>query len=288
MATNQQSEHTPVVVNGAEAPSGAAPSPAQDESRARDLAHRYHCEFLDLRNFQLNTALLRKVPVELMFRYNFVPLEERDDGLLVIALADPSRLMMVDEIGLLLGKRIKTKVATLTQINDILKKSEQSQRVLDEASEAFTLDVIREDDAGSDEQISIDRLTAEGGGLNRALQPGGLADQLLSEAGLIDRLLSEDGLADRLLSEGGVVDKLTAKHGPLEQLADVADTLARLTPGMEALEPAISTLQDAVMALTMVVNPLSNIADRIPLPGRRPRRPPSRPVPSTRIIESDE
>ena len=87
-------------------------------------------------------------------------------------------------------------------------------------------------------------------------------------------------MPDRLLSEGGLIDKLTAKHGPLDQLADVADTLARLTPGMEALEPAIATLQDAVMALTMVVNPLSNIADRIPLPGRRPRRSPSRPVPS--------
>jgi len=85
------------------------------------------------------------------------------------------------------------------------------------------------------------------------------------------------------------VDKLTAKNGPLDQLAYVADTLARLTPGMEALEPAISTLQDAAISLTMVVNPLSSIADRIPLPGRRPgRRPSSRPVRSQRIIDSDE
>ena len=40
----------------------------------------------------------------------------------------------------------------------------------------------------------------------------------------------------------------------------------------QALEPAIATLQDAVMSLTMVVNPLSSIAERIPLPGRRPSR----------------
>ncbi len=50
--------------------------------------------------------------------------------------------MMIDEISLLLGKRIVTKVATLSQITDILKKTEQSQRVLEEASEGFTLDVI--------------------------------------------------------------------------------------------------------------------------------------------------
>jgi type IV pilus assembly protein PilB len=101
------------------------------------------------------------VPVDLMFSYNFVPLEHGDDGRLIVAIADPSRLMMIDELGLLLGKRIVTKVATLSQINDILKKTEQSQRVLEEAGEGFVLDVIRDDDS-SDETISIERLTAEG------------------------------------------------------------------------------------------------------------------------------
>ena len=86
-----------------------------------------------------------------MFRYNFVPLEETADGRLAIAIADPSQLMMIDEISLLLGKRIITKVATLKQISDILKKTEQSQRVLEEASEGFTLDLIREDETGDDE-----------------------------------------------------------------------------------------------------------------------------------------
>jgi len=133
---------------------------AEEEAQARELAQRYHCEFVDLRSYRLDNTLLRKVEVGLMFRYNFVPLEEKE-GRLSIAIADPSQLMMVDEIGLLLGKRIRTKVATLSQIIDILKKTEQSQRVLEEASEAFTIDVIREDEAGTDEQISIEKLTAE-------------------------------------------------------------------------------------------------------------------------------
>jgi type IV pilus assembly protein PilB len=165
MATDLRTNQNALFTNGSvdirENIAAAGPAGADEESRTRDLARRYHCEFFDLRNFHLDTGLLRKVPVELMFRYNFVPLEERD-GLLVIAVADPSRLMMVDEIALLLNKRIKTKVATLSQISDILKKSEQSQRVLEEASEAFTLDVIREDETGAEEQISIDRLTAQG------------------------------------------------------------------------------------------------------------------------------
>jgi hypothetical protein len=65
-----------------------------------------------------------------------------------------------------------------------------------------------------------------------------------------------------------------------------------LTPGLEALAPTIDALHEAVITLSQVVNPLSNIADRIPFPGRRPRArnqaSSSRPVASQRIIDADE
>src|SRR5438445_10272600 len=96
-----------------------------------------------------------------MFRYNFVPLEKTAYGRLAIAIADPSQLMMIDEISLLLGKRIITKVATMAQISEILKKTEQSKRVLEDASEGVSLAVVHEEERG-DESISIDKLTAQG------------------------------------------------------------------------------------------------------------------------------
>jgi len=130
-----------------------------DETRARELARRYRSEFVDLKNYHIQHELFRSVPVDLMFRYNFVPLEEHGEEL-TIAISDPSRLMMIDEIGSLLNKRVRSKVATLAQIDEILKKTEQSQRVLEEATEGFTFDVVREDEAG-DETISIERLTSE-------------------------------------------------------------------------------------------------------------------------------
>jgi len=99
------------------------------------------------------------VPVDMMFRYNFVPLELQGDKL-VIAVSDPSKLMLLDEISGLLGKRLVTRVATLGQITDLLKKTEQSQRVLDEASEGLTFEV-GDGDENSDENLSIERLTTE-------------------------------------------------------------------------------------------------------------------------------
>jgi len=133
-------------------------NPVTDLERAQDIARRYRCEFVDLTDFELHHELFKKIPVELMFRYNFVPLEETVDGRLAIAIADPSQLMMIDEISLLLKQRIVTKVSTLKQISDILKKTEQSQRVLEEASEGFQ--IIREDENTGEETLSIDKLTA--------------------------------------------------------------------------------------------------------------------------------
>src|SRR5437764_4152113 len=142
-------------------PAASAGSHSDDMARAQDVARRYRCEFVDLHDFQLHHDLFSKIDPRLMFRYNFVPLEETRDGKLAIAIADPSQLMMIDEISLLLGKRIVTKVATLAQITEILKKTEQSKRVLEDASEGFALSVVQEEEGG-DESISIDKLTAQG------------------------------------------------------------------------------------------------------------------------------
>src|ERR1700758_1768464 len=143
----------------AQAPAAFIPVEQDETMRAQALAIRYRCEFVDLKNFRIQHDLFRTVPVDMMFRYNFVPLEQHEDRL-VIAVSDPSRLMVLDEISSLLGQRISARVATLSQITDLLKKTEQSQRVLDEASEGMTFDVISSED-NQDETISIEKLTSE-------------------------------------------------------------------------------------------------------------------------------
>ncbi|HEX4154819.1 MAG TPA: GspE/PulE family protein [Acidobacteriaceae bacterium] len=131
-----------------------------EAERAERLARRYHAEFVNLKDFKIQHELFKSVPVDMMFRYNFVPLEQSSDGRLAIAVADPSKLMVLDEIAGLLGTRIVTRVATLTQITDLLKKTEQSQRVLDEATEGLAFDVLSGEES-ADENISIEKLAAD-------------------------------------------------------------------------------------------------------------------------------
>src|SRR5450756_2106085 len=132
--------------------------PGAETEQARAIAARYRCEYIDLREAGIDHDLFRSIPVDLMFRYNFVPMQARN-GTLEIALADPRNLNLIDELTLLLNRKLLVKVATLTQISELLKKTEQSQRVLEEVTEGFALDVIAED-GDSDETLSIDKLTA--------------------------------------------------------------------------------------------------------------------------------
>src|SRR5436309_2054058 len=132
--------------------------PAAESADAQAIAARYRCEYVDLREASIDHDLFRSIPVDLMFRYNFVPMKLQH-GTLEIALSDPRNLNLIDELTLLLNKKLRVKVATLSQISELLKKTEQSQRVLEEVTEGFALDVVAEE-GDQDETLSIDKLTA--------------------------------------------------------------------------------------------------------------------------------
>jgi type IV pilus assembly protein PilB len=136
-------------------------APVESElDRAKRLAQRYRYEFVDLKNYQIEHELFRQIPADLMFRYNFIPLRAAGNSL-TVAVVDPSELLQIDELAMLLNKTLIVKVATASQISDILKKSEQSQRVLEDATEGFTLDLVKENEDG-EESITIEKITADG------------------------------------------------------------------------------------------------------------------------------
>jgi type IV pilus assembly protein PilB len=130
-----------------------------EREHSQRLAERYRCGFVDLREQRIDPELFRSIPADLMFRFNFVPLESRENALLV-AVADPSQVLLSDELTLLLGKKLLLKVATPSQISDLLKRTEQSQRVLEQATEAFTLQVVQ-DEEETEDTISADSMTRD-------------------------------------------------------------------------------------------------------------------------------
>jgi type IV pilus assembly protein PilB len=127
--------------------------------QARRLAERYRIEFVDMDTFRIDQELFRSIPADLMLRYGFVP-HRRVGKTLEIVVSDPTDLPMIDELGVLLGTNIKVAVGPKSAIDSILKKSESSQRVLEEATESFQLQILKEDENG-DEALTVDKLTSD-------------------------------------------------------------------------------------------------------------------------------
>ena len=128
-------------------------------ARARALARRYRLEYVDMERYYVDQDLLRSIPADLMLRYRFVPRRRTGDALEIIV-SDPSNLPLIDELALLLGTPVSVTVGTPSAIESILTRSESSQRVLDEATESFQLQLLREEDTGED-SLTVERLTSD-------------------------------------------------------------------------------------------------------------------------------
>src|SRR5205809_3624912 len=127
--------------------------------QARHRAERYRLEFVDMDTFHIDQDLFRSIPADLMLRYGFVPIR-RAGKALEIVVSDPTDLPMIDELGVLLSTQIKVAVGPRSAIESILKKSESSTRVLEEATESFHLQVLKDDENG-EESLTVEKLTSD-------------------------------------------------------------------------------------------------------------------------------
>ncbi len=132
---------------------------AAEAVQARRFAERYRLQYVDLSQANIDHDLFRAIPADLMLRYGFVPYR-REGQTLVIVVSDPTDLPMIDELAVLLGTPITVTVGTASAIQSMLKKSESSTRVLEEATESFQLQILREDEGG-DDQLTVERLTTD-------------------------------------------------------------------------------------------------------------------------------
>jgi type II secretory ATPase GspE/PulE/Tfp pilus assembly ATPase PilB-like protein len=132
----------------------------QDEREAAAaLAERYRLNFIQLEDAPVDYSLVQALPVDLMLRNKFVPVR-RENGHLVIAMADPSDLMLLDELKAQLHASLKVEVATWSAIESVLRKGDASQRVLHEATEGFRAALVKETDQG-EEVLDLDRLSGD-------------------------------------------------------------------------------------------------------------------------------
>jgi general secretion pathway protein E/type IV pilus assembly protein PilB len=146
---------------------------ASEEDTFRALAALNHLDFVDLGALDLGQSLLDQVPVKVIFHYHTVPVSV-DGDLLTLAFSEPPRTMEQGNLRLLLGKRLKTVLATPSAIHAFLKThfglgAETIQRLredrgLADVSEEIVFDVRSAgDDATVDATIAafVDQILVE-------------------------------------------------------------------------------------------------------------------------------
>jgi type IV pilus assembly protein PilB len=154
MATDPNLDQTLVMLDEA-----MDPDEQGDISEAEALAARLGLPFDPLDEFHVDGDLFRTIPVETMIRYEFLPTASEGEVLKVV-MADPSNVVSLNELELALARPIDVTVSPRKRIADILEKSESTQRVLDEATEGFSMQIVQDAEDG-EEVLSIDRITAD-------------------------------------------------------------------------------------------------------------------------------
>ena len=142
----------------------STPAPADraaEREQAQRLAERYQLPYIDLEGFRIDVELFKSIPAGLMFSYNFIPYR-LDREVLEIVIADPEVIMSADELEWRLGRKIRFLISTPSAIQEVLKKSESSQRVLEEATATFRPQVVHEEETVDlDEILSVEKLTSD-------------------------------------------------------------------------------------------------------------------------------
>jgi len=130
-----------------------------EEALSMALAEQFGLEYVDLRGFKMEEAILNTLPPDAMHRYHFIPLEVRGEAL-VVAISDPTDVLKLDEMELLLDRPIIFKIASESEIAILLKKGEGTSRVLKEVSEDFMLQLVTETEKG-EEVLSVEKISAD-------------------------------------------------------------------------------------------------------------------------------
>jgi type IV pilus assembly protein PilB len=87
---------------------------------AKILAQHIGVEFVSLNDVTIDPAAAALIPESLARRYGAIPVKFEDDAL-VVAMADPGNVLVVDDIRAITALRIIPKIATRSEINDAIR-----------------------------------------------------------------------------------------------------------------------------------------------------------------------
>jgi type IV pilus assembly protein PilB len=118
---------------------------------ARVVAERFGLDFVDLTIYDLDMGAVSLISSETAKRYQAVPVGFGDDGALVLAMANPTNILTIDDVGMMTGRRIRPAAASVEDLNLLLARLVR----MDESIEDIT-DEDQEEEGESDVKVDDD------------------------------------------------------------------------------------------------------------------------------------
>jgi len=87
---------------------------------ARAVAERFGLDYVDLSVYDLDMGAVNLIRAETAKRYQAVPVGYTDEGMLLLAMADPTNVLTIDDVAMMTGRRVKVAAASVEDLNLLL------------------------------------------------------------------------------------------------------------------------------------------------------------------------
>ncbi len=87
---------------------------------ARVVAERFGLDYVDLAVFDLDMGAVALLSPDAAKRYQAVPVGFAEDGALLLAMADPTNVLTIDDIAMMTGRRVRAAAASVEDLNILL------------------------------------------------------------------------------------------------------------------------------------------------------------------------
>ena len=106
---------------------------------ARVVAERFGLDFVDLSVYDVDMGAVNLIGIPAAKRYQAVPVGFTEDGAVLLAMANPTNVLTIDDVGMMAGRRIRPAAASVEDLNLLLARlarmDESIEDIIDEDAE---------------------------------------------------------------------------------------------------------------------------------------------------------
>jgi type IV pilus assembly protein PilB len=124
---------------------------------ARAVAERFGLDYIDLSVYDLDMGAVHLIRSETAKRYQAVPVGYTDDGTLLLAMADPTNVLTIDDVAMMTGRRVRVAAASVEDLNLLLTRlarmDDSIEDIVDEEPDADAEPDVLSEEADRDAPV---------------------------------------------------------------------------------------------------------------------------------------